>query len=166
MISMQQHLKELLNQLEIKYPKGSSTCSKSHLKMALYDWNKENNWDNRNAFILNHRDQGYAFYTFTAREPRHCTIRHLFVLEEHRKQGVGKLLIEDMRQHMFYEGVDRFRFFCNKPAVGFYSKLGFSYLGESKQGLPFVYCERDTFKSIKCSKQMKRLAIVFQDSEA
>ena len=158
---MQQHLKELLKKLEVKYPKGSSTCSKSHLAMALYDWNKEGNWANKNAFILDHRQQGYDFYTFTTREPRHCTIRHLFVLEEHRKKGVGRLLIEDMGQHMFFEGVDRFRFFCNKPAVEFYSKLGFSYQGESKSGLPFVYCERDSLKSIKDEKQLAKLYKVY-----
>jgi len=154
---MQSHLKELLKQLEEKYPRGSSTCSKSHLAMALYDWNKEGNWTNKNAFVLDHRQQGYVFYTFTTREPRHCTIRHLFVLEEHRKKGIGRLLIEDISKHMFFEGVNRFRFFCNKPAIEFYKKLGFSFLGESKQGLPFVYCERDSLKSVHCEAQLKKL---------
>jgi hypothetical protein len=66
-----------------------------------------------------------------------------------------------MGQHMFFEGVDRFRFFCNKPAVEFYSKLGFTYQGESKSGLPFVYCERDSRKSIKDEKQLAKLYKVY-----
>jgi len=125
--------------------------------MALYDWDKEGNWKNRNAFILDHKQQGYAFYTFTTKDPRHCTIRHLFVLEEYRNKGIGRYLIKDMKQHMFFQDVGRFRFFCNKPATGFYSKLGFKYLGESKQGLPFVYCERDSLESIYEEKQLNKL---------
>ena len=78
---MQEHLKKLLAQLEVKYPKGSSTCSKSHLKMALYDWNKEKNWNNKNCFVYSFEDKGYIFYSFTTKEPKHCTIRHLFVLD-------------------------------------------------------------------------------------
>jgi len=160
-IPIKEHLEKLLKLLEEKYPKGSSTCSKSHLKMALYDWNKERNWNNNNAFIVNYKDKGYIFYTFTSREPRHCTIRHFFILEEFRGQGIGRNMIEDLRQHMFFEGVDRFRFFCNKPAIEFYNKLGFSYLGESKQGLPFVYCNRDSLKPIKDSKQLDKLFKVY-----
>lgn len=158
---MQKHLDELLNQLEKKYPRGSAVCSKSHLKMALYDWNKEKNWDNNNCFIYNQNDKGYIFYSFTTKDPKHCTIRHFFVLEEYRGQGIGRKIIDMVKIHMRMRGVKRFRFFCNKPAVGFYTKLGFSYLGQSKQGLPFVYCDRDTLKSIKDKKQLSKLAVVF-----
>ena len=65
MTLIQKHLNELLKQLEEKYPKGSSTCSKTHLKMALYDWNKERNWSNSNAFIETIDDKGFIFFTFT-----------------------------------------------------------------------------------------------------
>ncbi len=157
MISMQDHLKELLAKLEKKFPRGSATCSKSHLKMALYDWNKEKNWNNKNTFIYSFEDKGYIFYSFTTKEPRHCTIRHFFVLEEFRGQGIGRKIIEMVKTHMRMRSVKRFRFFCNKPAVEFYTKLGFKYLGESKQGLPFVYCDRDTLKSIKDKKQLVKL---------
>lgn len=158
---MQEHLKKLLVQLEEKYPKGSATCSKSHLKMALYDWNKEKNWDNRNCFVYNLEDKGYIFYSFTTKEPRHCTIRHFFVLEEARGKGLGRKIIEMVKKHMKMRSVKRFRFFCNKPAIEFYTKLGFKYLGESKQGLPFVYCDRDTLKSIKDKKQLEKLFKVY-----
>jgi GNAT superfamily N-acetyltransferase len=158
---MQQRLKELLKQLEQKYPKGSSTCSKSHLKMALYDWNKEKAWDNKNCFVHDLDGKGYIFYSFTTREPKHCTIRHLFVLEECRKQGIGKKLIDLIKTHMKMRSIKRFRFFCNKPAVEFYTKLGFKYLGESKQGLPFVYCDRDTLKPVQDKKQLAKLYRVY-----
>jgi len=158
---MQDHLKKLLAQLEVKYPKGSSTCSKSHLKMALYDWNREKNWDSKNSFVYGFEDKGYVFYSFTSKEPKHCTIRHLFVLEEYRGTGVGRKIIEMIKTHMRMRSIKRFRFFCNKPAIEFYNKLGFKYLGESKQGLPFVYCDRDTLKSIKNKKQLSKLFKIY-----
>jgi len=158
---MQDHLKKLLAQLEVKYPKGSSTCSKSHLKMALYDWNREKNWDSKNSFVYGFEDKGYVFYSFTSKEPKHCTIRHLFVLEEYRGKGVGRKIIEMIKTHMRMRSIKRFRFFCNKPAIEFYNKLGFKYLGESKQGLPFVYCDRDTLKSIKNKKQLSKLFKIY-----
>jgi len=158
---MQDHLKKLLAQLEVKYPKGSSTCSKSHLKMALYDWNREKNWDSKNSFVYGFEDKGYVFYSFTSKEPKHCTIRHLFVLEEYRGKGVGRKIIEMIKTHMRMRSINRFRFFCNKPAIEFYNKLGFKYLGESKQGLPFVYCDRDTLKSIKNKKQLSKLFKIY-----
>lgn len=158
---MQQHLEKLLLQLEEKYPRGSATCSKSHLKTALYEWKKEKNWSNKNAFVFDVDQKGYIFYTFTTKEPKHCTIRHLFVLEEFRKQGIGKHLVEIVKKHMHMRSIKRFRFFCNKPAIEFYSKLGFSFIGESKQGLPFVYCDRDSYKPIKCPKQLEKLYKVY-----
>lgn len=164
MISVQKHLEELLSQLEKKYPRGSATCSKSHLKMALYEWNKEKNWNNKNCFIHNHDNKGYIFYSFTSRAPKHCTIRHLFVLEEYRGQGIGKKIIELVKQHMQMRGIKRFRFFVNKPASEFYKKLGFYFLGLSKTGLPFVYCDAKTMKPIWDNKQLKKLATVFAES--
>lgn len=154
---MQKQLEELLKQLELKYPKGSSICSKSHLKMALYDWNKERNWDNPNAYVLDVDSKGYIFFTFTTREPKHCTIRHLFTLEEFRNQGIGRGLIVKTKHMMIENNISRFRFFVNKPAISFYKKLGFQFIGESKQGLPFVYCDFKTLEPIYCEKQLNKL---------
>jgi len=162
MTLIQKHLNELLKQLEEKYPKGSSTCSKTHLKMALYDWNKERNWSNSNAFIETIDDKGFIFFTFTKRSPKHCTIRHLFTLEEFRYQNIGSELVLKAKIKMKEYGIERFRFFVNKPAIGFYKKLGFNFLGESKQGLPFVYCNYKTLEPIICDKQLKNLHRIYE----
>ena len=125
--------------------------------MALYDWNKERNWINPNAFIETIDNKGYIFFTFTVREPRHCTIRHLFTLEEFRHQNIGTDLITKAKIKMNENGVSRFRFFVNKPAINFYKKLGFTFLGESKRGLPFVYCDYKSLEPIICEKQINKL---------
>lgn len=154
---IQKQLNELLSLLEEKYPKGSSSCSKSHLKMALYDWNKERNWTNPNAFIETVDNKGYIFFTFTTREPKHCTIRHLFTLEDYRHQNIGSELVLKVKKKMKECSINRFRFFVNKPAIGFYRKLGYTFLGESKRGLPFVYCDLKTLEPIYCEKQLNKL---------
>lgn len=125
--------------------------------MALYDWNRENKWSCENSFIESFDDRGYIFYTFTKKTPKHCTIRHLFVLEEFRQQGVGSKLIDCAMQKMQQHNVSIFRFFVNKPAITFYKNLGFEFIGESKTGLPFVYCNAITRESIMDPKQLKKL---------
>ena len=125
--------------------------------MALYDWNKERNWTNPNAFIETIDDKGFIFFTFTSKDPKHCTIRHLFTLEEYRHQNIATDLIFKTKIKMKENNVDRFRFFVNKPAIGFYKKLGFTFLGESKQGLPFVYCNYKSLEPIICDKQLNKL---------
>jgi len=135
---MQNQLNNLLKDLEDKGLKGRSS-SKSHLKAALYDWRVEGQWDSDFATVLNYRDMGYAFLTFTKREPRHCTLRHVFVLEQFRGKGVGVELIKMMREEMDRRSCLRSRFFADIPSVPFYEKLGYNWHGESKSGLPFYY---------------------------
>jgi len=135
---MKEKLEKLLEELEAKGQKGRSS-SKSHLKSALYDWRVEENWNKETAFVLNYEDKGYAFITLTKREPRHCTLRHVFVLEEYRGEGIGKKLMQMMYDTMNESDVKRLRFFADKPSVAFYESLGYKWHGVSKTGLPFYY---------------------------
>lgn len=135
---MEQQLEDLLKKLEEKGLKGR-TSSKSHLKQALYDWRVEKNWQSNNAKVISVDDCGFAFITFTKREPRHCTIRHLFVLEDFRGQGYGKRLIDCIKQEMSKENITVMRFFADRPSISFYESLGFTWHGVSKTNLPFYY---------------------------
>lgn len=141
-IKMKIKLQELLNELELQNQKGR-TSSKSHLKSALYDWKIENNWENPNAEIITLNDKAYAFLTYTKREPRHCTLRHFFVLESERGKGIGKALINEMKIKIKQREINILRFFADIPSVAFYEKLGYKWHGKSKTGLPFYYGDID-----------------------
>jgi len=141
-IDQEDILNELLVELEAKGLKGRSS-SKSHLKSALYDWRVEGGWSNDRAVVLNYKDKGYAFIAFTKREPRHCTLRHVFVLEDYRGEGVGVKLIDMMKAEMVERDCDRLRFFADIPSIGFYERLGYKWHGKSKTGLPFYYGDKE-----------------------
>ena len=134
----EEKLNILLEELEAKGLKGRSS-SKSHLKAALYDWRVERGWENDRAVVLSYEDKGYAFLSFTKREPRHCTLRHVFVLEDFRGEGIGVKLIDMMNAEMIERECNVLRFFADIPSVGFYEKLGYKWHGMSKTGLPFYY---------------------------
>ena len=131
-------LEELLQTLESQNNKGRSS-SKSHLKQALYDWRIEGNWDSSKAEVIEIDECAYAFVTFTSRAPQHCVIRHLFVLEAKRGCGYGGKLIQKIKEAARCRNIERLRFFADKPSIEFYEKLGFSWHGLSKSGLPFYY---------------------------
>jgi GNAT superfamily N-acetyltransferase len=140
MNGIQNELESLL--ISLQDQKGR-TSSKSHLKSALYDWRIENNWVNPNAEIISIDKTAYAFLTFTKREPRHCTLRHFFVLESERGKGVGRALICKMKEHIERRQINILRFFADIPSVVFYEKLGYKWHGNSKTGLPFYYGDID-----------------------
>ena len=135
---MREKLEKLLEQLLESGIKGRSS-SKSHLKSALYDWRVEQHWDNPNALILDYEGKGYAFITFTKKSPRHCTLRHIFVLEDYRGQQVASKLLDMMYAEMEKRNVVRLRFFADIPSAAFYEKLGYEWHGTSKTGLPFFF---------------------------
>ena len=155
---MKDKLENLLIQLEATGIKGRSS-SKSHLKSALYDWRVENNWSNSNALVLSYEDKGYAFITFTKREPLHCTLRHIFTLEQHRGTGVGNTLLEQVYQEMQKKQINTIRFFADLPSVKFYESRGYSWHGLSKTGLPFTYTDINTMKLVDLPKSQKRYVI-------
>ena len=118
--------------------KGTESTN-HHLKSALYDWDREQQWAKETAKVFALQKKCYAFITYTVREPRHCTLRHFFTLETARGEGLGSLMIKLIYKDMRNNNVKFFRFFANKPAIDFYEKLGFTWHGLSKTGLPFTY---------------------------
>jgi GNAT superfamily N-acetyltransferase len=152
---MKEYFENLLTTLE--HLPGGKLSSKTHLKMALYDWNVERNWNTTNSFIIHDNKKGFAFFQITKKDPRHCTLRHIFVLEEYRKQGVGINLVNKVYETMRDNDVNVIRFYANLPAKLFYEKLGYQWLGESKNGLPFTYTDIDTMEPIYNEKQVKKL---------
>lgn len=131
------YLEDLLAELE--NTKGGSLSSKSHLKNALYDWRIEKQWDSPNAKVLNLGNKGFMFISYTKKEPRHCSLRHFFVLEKYRGLKVGFDMMKLLEKEILDNKVRYLRFFANKPSIGFYEKLGYKWHGISKTGLPFTY---------------------------
>jgi len=118
---------------------GGQTSSKQQLMVALYDWNIEGNWSRPNFFVLDYQDKGFIFFSITQNEPRHCTLRHIFVLEEFRGQGIGRKLMLMMNYVMQKHNVAILRFFAIPPSIPFYENLGFEWHGLSKSGYSFYY---------------------------
>jgi GNAT superfamily N-acetyltransferase len=136
-IKTEEEMEQLLN--EIEHIKGGSLSSKSHLKNALYDWRIEKQWNKDSAKVFSYEDKGFMFISYTKREPRHCTLRHFFVLEEYRGQQIGLKMMKMLEEDMKNNYVMLLRFFANKPSIEFYEKLGYKWHGLSKTGLPFTY---------------------------
>lgn len=118
---------------------GGQASSKQQLIVALYDWNIEKNWSKSNCFVLSYQDKGFIFFAMTQNEPRHCTLRHVFVLEEFRGEGIGRKLMLMMNYVMQKHNVGILRFFAIPPSIPFYEKLGFQWHGLSKSGYSFYY---------------------------
>ena len=142
---MKSYLENLLEERFLKGYRGRES-SKSHLKSALYDWKIENNWSNENTSVLSYNSKGFIFLTFTKREPKYCTLRHIITLEEYRGQGVGKELIKLMYSEMREREYSKVRFFADIPSVGFYEKLGYTWHGKSRTGLSFTYTDINTME--------------------
>lgn len=141
-IKTSESLDQLLNTLDKPVRGKGSVSAYAHLNSALKEWRVEGNWGRDNAFVIGIEGQGYAFFMLTKREPRHCTLRHIFTIESARGTGVGEKLINEMRNIMQDNGVSTLRFFANKTAISWYEKLGYKWHGLSKTGLPFFYGDK------------------------
>lgn len=110
-----------------------------HLKTALLDWRVEEQWGKDGAVVAGIGSSTFIFVSFTKMEPRHVTIRHVMSLPN-AQRGQASYLVKDwLVQEAKRRNVQRLRFFADKKAVGFYEKLGFTWHGISKTGLPFFY---------------------------
>lgn len=154
-----QEAESLLDQLGGVTAKGGAVASVSHLKSALYDWRVENQWDKPTSAAVHLDLLGFMFITFTTREPRHCTLRHFYVLEESRGQGVGGRMMGALRAQCLHHGVRFLRFFANKPAIPFYERCGFKWHGTSRTGLPFTYWDLRMGRLAPLPKAQRRYVV-------
>lgn len=157
----EQYLEQVLQERIDQGYKGRES-SKSHLKSALYDWRVEQQWKKDSSKVLTVDNKGYAFITFTQREPKYCVLRHLVTLEEYRGQGIGSLLMEQMYSEMRNRNYNIIRFFADIPSVGFYEKLGYQWYGKSKTGLSFTFTDIETMSLVEMiSRDKKRLVEIY-----
>ena len=140
-------------------PGKGATASVSHLKAALYDWRVEEQWSKSNSAAMQLDQLGFMFITFTKRKPRHCTLRHFFVLESARGQGVGARMMRLLEQQCLHHRVRYLRFFANKPAIKFYEHCGYRWHGVSKTGLPFIYWDLVLRKLAPLPKAQRRYVV-------
>jgi len=156
-IKTEKEMEKLLK--EIEHTKGGSLSSKSHLKNALYDWRVEKQWDKESSKVFSLEDKGFMFISYTKREPRHCTLRHFFVLEQYRGKNIGAEMMKMLEEYMKENYVMLLRFFANKPSIKFYEKLGYRWHGISKTGLPFTYWNIITKKLAPLPKTQERYIV-------
>ena len=152
MIITEESLDKILQERVDAGYKGRES-SKSHLKAALYDWRVENQWQSPTAKVLTVDGKGFAFITFTKRNPKYCVLRHIVTLEEYRGQGVASQLMEKIYVEMKKQDRDIIRFFADIPSVGFYEKLGYKWHSKSKTGLSFTYTDITTMELVPVIKR-------------
>jgi GNAT superfamily N-acetyltransferase len=83
-------------------------------------------------------DRLAGFVVIVPTDYDNAEIHALFVAAEHRRSGVGRLLLSDADALWGAQGIDRFEVNALEPMVAFYEKVGFvtddvahTFLGES-----------------------------------
>ena len=111
-----------------------------HLKTALLDWRVEKQWSKENSVVATIDNTTFIFVTFTNREPRHVTIRHIMSLPQANKGQATFLIKQRLKKESIDRGVYRLRMFQDKKSEVFYDKIGYgAFHGKSKTGLKFYY---------------------------
>ena len=112
-----------------------------HLFHASRDWRVESNWGRPNAIaVAFDDDSAFAFWRYTTHtKPRHCTLRHLAVVESARGTGLGRRVVAALVEDMQARGYRYLRLFATSGSVGFYERLGMRWHGVSRAGRPFTY---------------------------
>lgn len=94
---------------------------------------------NSEAFVTVHENKIVGWisvaYIVTIESLPHCEIRGLVIDEAYRKNNIGKMLIEKVKQWCAEKNCDRLRVRCNvkrKDTHAFYTHLGFSEKKEQK----------------------------------
>jgi len=127
--------------------KGGKMSSLSHLKSSLFDWRVEHNWDPKSKdtrHVLVAKDEngeiaGGTFFTYSKREPKITSFRHIFLFEEYRGNGIAEALY-NVRYKMAVEaGCAYIRLFANIPAYDWHLGVGMRFFGISKTKLPFGF---------------------------
>ena len=109
-------------------------------------WDENNYWEKfpiklgfelKNTISLPGKNiVGGIAYTF---ENNELHIKRLFTCKRYRRQGIAKQLLKEAWSTGYNNGCSRIRMWCDKDAVSFYTKLGFSYLGTNNKGYAYVY---------------------------
>jgi len=87
-------------------------------------------------FVIEEDHKVVGFITFHHRRDGWTTIREVCVLEEHRRKGSGRALIQQVEQSARQANQRGIRLKCpiDLPANGFYERLGFTRLTTIEQG--------------------------------
>lgn len=151
----QEELETLYNNLKQQNIKGGKSVGFTHLKMSLFDWRVENHWNREGSFVKVVREVGTnkilggGFWTFTKREPRHVTFRHVFIFEPYRGLGLAHSLYDYRINHSVEHGMKRIRMFSNIPALDWHLSKGMRFIGYNKSKQPFTYLPLFEVSTIK-----------------
>lgn len=77
---------------------------------------------------------GAIITTISIRKPHVANLQLLHTFVKHRGRGVGKILCEDSLKLAIKQGAQYYRVSSEIPSIGFYKKIGFTFLGEQKSG--------------------------------
>ncbi len=71
-----------------------------------------------------------GYYSYIENDNNTIYLDNLFILPENIKQGFGKLLINDFLKRLENKGFDKIVLHSDPNAENFYSKMGFTKVGE------------------------------------
>lgn len=94
-----------------------------------------------------HRGEVIGFVSFHHRRDRWTTIRELCVGEKYRRRGVGRALVEAVKDDALRTGQSGIRLKCplDLPANGFYARLGFTRVALEEGNAVRWLCGRSGF---------------------
>lgn len=77
---------------------------------------------------------GAILVTHSKRAPVVANLQLLHTFFAHRGKNVARILCEYALEQAYKDGAEYFRVSSEKPAIEFYKKVGFKFLGEQKSG--------------------------------
>ena len=94
--------------------------------------NMQDQWDKCIGAWEEDKLLGAIITTVSIRKPHVANLQLLHSFVGHRGKGVGKILCEYSLRKAIADGASYYRVSSEVPSIGFYERIGFTFLGEQK----------------------------------
>jgi len=94
--------------------------------------NMQDQWDNCIGYWDGDELLGAIITTVSIRKPKVANLQLLHSFVKHRGKGVGKILCQESLKWAITQGALYYRVSSEVVSIGFYERIGFTFLGEQK----------------------------------
>jgi len=113
----------------------------SFAKTFIAKANMQEQWDDCLGAFDGEVLLGAIIVTISKRKPHVANLQLLHTFYEHRNKGIAKLLCDFSFNQVKCIGAEYIRVSSEIPAITFYEKIGFKFLGKQKSGCQLSICK-------------------------